>query len=81
VSNTTIRVGDEQTAEEAEDGQPELLFSHGGHTDKISDLGWSSNDPWVISSVAEDNILQVWRVAEMFSNEDDDKPVPMEVLE
>jgi hypothetical protein len=29
-------IGEEQTAEDAEDGPPELLFIHGGHTAKIS---------------------------------------------
>eukprot|EP00028_Trichosphaerium_sp_Am-I-7-wt_P012531 CAMPEP_0168539314 /NCGR_PEP_ID=MMETSP0405-20121227/21752_1 /TAXON_ID=498012 /ORGANISM="Trichosphaerium sp, Strain Am-I-7 wt" /LENGTH=415 /DNA_ID=CAMNT_0008568849 /DNA_START=186 /DNA_END=1433 /DNA_ORIENTATION=- len=58
------RVGEEQTQEDAEDGPPELLFIHGGHTDKISDFGWSQNEPWVIASVAEDNILQIWQMAE-----------------
>lgn len=53
------RIGDEQTPEDAEDGPPELLFIHGGHTSKISDFTWNSNDDWVIASVAEDNILQV----------------------
>ncbi|RZC55227.1 hypothetical protein C5167_014078 [Papaver somniferum] len=58
------RIGDEQSEEDAEDGPPELLFSHGGHTAKISDFSWNQNEPWVISSVAEDNILQVWQMAE-----------------
>lgn len=48
-----------QTPEDAEDGPPELLFIHGGHTGKISDFNWNYNDDWVIASVAEDNILQV----------------------
>lgn len=48
-----------QTPEDAEDGPPELLFIHGGHTSKISDFSWNSNDDWVVASVAEDNILQV----------------------
>ena len=48
-----------QTPEDAEDGPPELLFIHGGHTSKISDFSWNTNDDWVIASVAEDNILQV----------------------
>lgn len=26
------RIGEEQTPEDAEDGPPELLFVHGGHT-------------------------------------------------
>ena len=55
------KVGEEQAPEDAEDGPPELLFIHGGHTSKISDLCWnpSKEDEWVIASAAEDNILQV----------------------
>ena len=48
-----------QTPEDAEDGPPELLFIHGGHTSKVSDFAWNPTDDWVIASVAEDNILQV----------------------
>jgi histone-binding protein RBBP4 len=55
------KIGDEQTPEDAEDGPPELLFIHGGHTSKISDFSWNMNDDWVIASVAEDNILQIWQ--------------------
>lgn len=42
-----------------QDGPPELLFIHGGHTAKISDFTWNPNEPWVVCSVSEDNILQV----------------------
>lgn len=48
-----------QSPEDAEDGPPELLFIHGGHTAKISDFAWNGKDEWVVASVAEDNILQV----------------------
>jgi len=74
------RIGDEQTAEEAEDGPPELLFIHGGHTNKISDFGWNANEPWVIASVAEDNILQIWQMAENIYNDEAD-PVANSELE
>lgn len=47
-----------QSPEDAEDGPPELLFIHGGHTSKVSDFSWNGNDDWVVASVAEDNILQ-----------------------
>ena len=57
------KIGDEQTAEDAEDGPPELLFIHGGHTAKISDFTFNPADDWVIASVAEDNILQIWQMA------------------
>ena len=48
-----------QSPEDAEDGPPELLFVHGGHTSKVSDFAWNPTDDWVVASVAEDNILQV----------------------
>ncbi len=37
-------------------------FIHGGHTSKISDFSWNPNEPWVIASVAEDNIIQIWQM-------------------
>mmetsp|Transcript_16566 Transcript_16566/g.28187 ORF Transcript_16566/g.28187 Transcript_16566/m.28187 type:complete len:138 (-) Transcript_16566:48-461(-) len=52
-----------QTEEEKADGPPELLFVHGGHTDKISDFGWNMNERLMIASSAEDNVLQVWQIA------------------
>jgi len=69
------KIGDEQSPEDAEDGPPELLFIHGGHTSKISDFAWNGNDDWVVASVAEDNILQIWQMAEnIYAEEKDDKP-------
>ncbi|WVQ79234.1 histone acetyltransferase type B subunit 2 [Cryptococcus sp. DSM 104549] len=53
-------IGAEQTPDDAEDGPPELLFVHGGHTSKVCDISWSPNAPWTIASTAENNILQVW---------------------
>jgi len=53
------KIGEEQSPEDSEDGPPELLFIHGGHTAKISDFSWNPNEPWVICSVSEDNIMQV----------------------
>ena len=70
------RIGEEQSPEEAEDGPGELVFVHGGHTDKISDVSWmgagerpdswqwEQSDKFMIASVADDNILQVWEPAE-----------------
>jgi len=65
------RIGEQQTPEDAEDGPPELLFIHGGHTNKISDFSWNANEPWMISSVAEDNILQIWQMAENIYNDEE----------
>jgi len=58
------RIGEEQESEDAEDGPPELMFIHGGHTDKMSDFAWSGTDAWLLASVAEDNMVQTWSVAE-----------------
>ncbi len=52
-----------------------VQFIHGGHTAKISDFTWNPNDPWVLCSVSEDNILQVWQMAEnIYNDEDPDTP-------
>jgi len=83
------KIGEEQTQEDAEDGPPELLvshllfslcsyteviqFIHGGHTSKISDFSWNPNEPWVIGSAAEDNILQVWQMASDLLGDDDEE--------
>jgi len=66
------RIGMEQTAEDTEDGPPELLFLHGGHTSKVSDLSWNPNDEWTVASVSEDNVLQVWNMAEEIYAEEDE---------
>lgn len=66
------RIDDEQSAEDAQDGPPELLFIHGGHTSKISDFSWNPAEPWTVASVAEDNILQIWQMAENIYHDDDD---------
>ncbi|SAM02560.1 hypothetical protein [Absidia glauca] len=56
------RIGEEQTPEDAEDGPPELMFVHNGHTSRISEFDWNPLEPWMIASAAEDNIIQVWQV-------------------
>ena len=45
-----------------------LQFIHGGHTAKISDFSWNPNEPWVICSVSEDNIMQVWQMVSLSNN-------------
>jgi histone-binding protein RBBP4 len=51
-----------------------LLFIHGGHTSKISDFSWNKQEDFSIASVAEDNILQIWQMAENIYHDDDDAP-------
>lgn len=65
------RAGEEQLPEDQEDGPPELLFMHGGHTNHLADFSWNLNDPWLVCSAAEDNLLQIWKVAEAIVSHDD----------
>ena len=65
------RIGMEQSPEDAEDGPPELLFLHGGHTSKVADFSWSPVAEWGVASVSEDNVLQVWHMAEDIYAEED----------
>ncbi|KAG2171374.1 hypothetical protein INT43_009035 [Umbelopsis isabellina] len=75
------KIGEEQTPEDAEDGPPELLFVHGGHTNKIADFSWNPVEPWVIASAAEDNIIQVWQLASNIYKGSDDISISLNDLE
>lgn len=59
------RIGEEQSQEDAEDGAPELIFMHGGHTSSISDFSWgpANGAQWLAGTVSEDNIVQIWQPA------------------
>ncbi|KAI8084344.1 WD40-repeat-containing domain protein [Gilbertella persicaria] len=75
------RIDAPQLPEEAEDGPPELLFMHGGHTNKISDFGWNPAEPWVLSSTADDNIVQVWQMASNIYNPPKPEDTPTAPIE
>jgi histone-binding protein RBBP4 len=72
------QIGAEQTPDDAEDGPPELMFVHGGHTSKPSDMSWSSAAKWHLASTAEDNVLQVWEPSRHLRAEGEDVD-PMEL--
>ncbi|PVU89940.1 hypothetical protein BB561_005105 [Smittium simulii] len=75
------RIGDEQSPEDAEDGPPELLFVHGGHTSRVCDISWNFNENWTMCSVAEDNIIQVWQMANNIYAREDSLSVSSEMVE
>ena len=56
------------------------LFMHGGHTNHLADFSWNLNEPWVVCSAAEDNLIQIWKVAEAIVGKDLDD-IPMDELE
>ena len=35
------RIGNEQSGADCDDGPPELLFIHTGHTAEVSDISWN----------------------------------------
>lgn len=65
------KIGLEQTPEDQEDGPPELLFVHGGHTSRPTDLAWNVNEEWTMGTAAEDNVVQVWRPSRSLWSTDD----------
>ncbi len=68
------KIGAEQSPEDAEDGPPELIFVHGGHTARVSEFSWNTAGyDMTIASVAEDNILQIWQPASSIFEENDDE--------
>ncbi|MES1902069.1 MAG: hypothetical protein MHPSP_000458, partial [Paramarteilia canceri] len=56
------QIGAEQSAEDAQDGPPELMFIHGGHTAAVSDICWHIGEQLLLTSVAEDNIVHIWKM-------------------
>lgn len=53
---------------------------HGGHTNHLADFTWNENYPWVVCSAAEDNLIQVWKVADAIIGKDSDD-IPVDELE
>ncbi|KAG6841560.1 hypothetical protein C0991_009595 [Blastosporella zonata] len=56
-------IGQEQTPDDQEDGPPELLFVHGGHTARPTDFSWApgKEENWTVASASEDNVAMVWQ--------------------
>lgn len=67
------KIGDDQSPDDSQDGPPELLFTHAGHTAKISDFTWSPMQTWLLASVSEDNVIQVWKPSEVLCEPDGER--------
>lgn len=77
-------IGEEQSSDDAQDGPPELLFVHGGHTDKVSDFAWNPCQDWTMASTADNNIIQVWQMAQCiydYNDDGDEDDIPADQLE
>lgn len=56
--------------EKIDDVPSEVLFTHVGHTARVSDFGWNPHDHFLMTSVTEDNIMQVWQMSHaLFTSE------------
>ncbi|KAI0375504.1 histone acetyltransferase type B subunit 2 [Pilatotrama ljubarskyi] len=57
------QIGVEQTPDDQEDGPPELVFVHGGHTARPTDFCWAPGEAesWTAGSTSEDNIVMIWQ--------------------
>ncbi|CAL1694350.1 unnamed protein product [Somion occarium] len=84
------QIGVEQTPDDQEDGPPELLFVHGGHTARPTDFCWApgKGEDWTASSTSEDNIVMIWQPTmriwagdEVKIDEKELEPEPMQGIE
>lgn len=74
------KIGEEQLPEEAEDGVPELLMMHGGHTGGVNDFAFSPEIEWCLASCSDDNIVHVWGVKdEIVRGSDPDADADVEI--
>jgi len=46
----------------------QLLFKHGGHMLGVNDIAWNPHDDWMLSSVSNDNTLQIWKPSAQLVN-------------
>ncbi|KAK9174385.1 Histone-binding protein RBBP4/WD40 repeat containing protein [Cryptosporidium meleagridis] len=70
------KIGMEQRPDEVEDGVPELIFTHSGHTSPVIDLSCMNNhlQTTTFASISENNYLHIWSPSEaMFLSDDEDE--------
>ena len=65
------QIGKNISNDDNDDGPSELIFTHGGHTDKVNDISWNKNDELMCASVAENNVVHLWEMNnDIYYNED-----------
>ncbi|KEG03017.1 hypothetical protein YYE_01948 [Plasmodium vinckei vinckei] len=75
----TNKIGIEQTYEDSQDGPPELIFIHGGHSSNVLDFSLNSSYSMMISSISEDNSLQIWQPSRQAYEDESDSHDDTEV--
>ncbi|KAF4677737.1 retinoblastoma binding protein [Perkinsus chesapeaki] len=68
------RVGEEIEDANEMDGPPEMVFVHGGHCSRVTDISWNQFEPTLVASTSEDNVVQVWKPNEgiLYAEYDED---------
>ena len=69
-NNNTNKEKNNKENNEEDFAPNELLFTHGGHTSRVADFDWNPNQELTIASFADDNIIQVWKMADKLYYED-----------
>ncbi|CXI50779.1 chromatin assembly factor 1 P55 subunit, putative [Plasmodium berghei] len=75
----TNKIGIEQTYEDSQDGPPELIFIHGGHSSNVLDFSLNSSYSMMISSISEDNSLHIWQPSRQAYEDESDSHEDTEV--
>lgn len=44
---------------------------YGGYINYFVDFSWNFNEFWLVVSVVEDNLFQIWKVVELIVGKDD----------
>jgi len=56
------QIGANIARDDSDEAPSEMIFEHGGHTDKINDLDWNQNEDMMCASVDNLNTLQIWEM-------------------
>ena len=57
-----MQIGANIGREDNEDAPSEMIFEHGGHTDRINDFDWNPNEDMLLASVDDVNNFQMWEM-------------------
>ncbi len=60
------KMGDEKPLRD--EYSPELFFKHAGHTSIITDISWNIHQQFMLATVSDDNILQIWQISDNIIN-------------
>lgn len=55
------RIGSKTLAADDSNAPSELLFIHGGHCSSVLEVNWNNFSNWLLCSVSDDNVVQIWK--------------------